>query len=74
VKIWTGDRDILSPDAVAFDAALAAAGVPASGHSLHRQPGAFHDYPLLPVPEGRTARADIAGFLTEQCSTAGRNN
>jgi monoterpene epsilon-lactone hydrolase len=74
VRIWTGDRDILSPDAVAFDAALAAAGVPASGHSLHRQPGAFHDYPLLPVPEGRTARADIAGFLTEQCSTAGRNN
>lgn len=74
VHIWTGDRDILSPQAAEFDAALTAAGAPDTGRSLHRVIGAFHDYPLFPVPEGREAREEITGFLVERCSTAGRNN
>jgi monoterpene epsilon-lactone hydrolase len=73
VRIWSGDRDILSPEASAFDDRLGAAGVPDAAHVLHREPGALHVYPLLPVPEGRAARDEIAHFLASSCSDAGRN-
>ncbi len=53
VTVFTGTRDILNADAHRL-AALA----PAAGLSLdfHEVEGMIHNYPLLPIPEARTAR------------------
>ena len=37
---------------------------PAQPFALHVQDGAIHDYPLLPAPEGRAARREIAARVS----------
>lgn len=61
ITIYIGDRDIFLPDAREFGrrARLEGASV-----DVVVEPGALHVYPLLPVPEGRRARAAILQQLT----------
>lgn len=65
VAVWVGTRDITLPDCRLLRDRLA--GTP--GFRYTELEGAVHVYPLLPVPEGRRARAEIAdhiaGTLTE---------
>lgn len=61
VTLFTGTRDIMNADAHALHRRLVAADVPVT---LHEAPGMIHDYPLLPMPEGRRARRQVAHALT----------
>lgn len=56
VEVWVGTRDITLPDCREL-ARRIPPGVP---FTLHVEDGAVHDYPLLPAPEGRRARREIA--------------
>jgi acetyl esterase/lipase len=61
ITMFSGTRDILNADAhrlVQFAAHV--------GHPLeyHEAPGMVHVYPLLPIPEGRDARARIVEAIT----------
>lgn len=60
VTMYVGTRDILHLDAVRLRDQLEAAGVPAR---LVVAEGAFHDYVLAPVPEGREAVRTIVRDL-----------
>jgi acetyl esterase/lipase len=53
--VLVGSRDICRPDC---DRLLALAP-PSADLTLHVENGSPHDYPLLPTPEGRRARATI---------------
>ncbi|MEV7415869.1 alpha/beta hydrolase [Streptomyces sp. NPDC089919] len=53
VTVFTGTRDVLGTDARELLARARAAGVEVD---FHEAPGQAHNYPLLPVPEGRAAR------------------
>ena len=56
VEVWVGTRDITLPDCREL-----ARRMPAGARFvLHVEDGAIHDYPLLPAPEGRRARREIA--------------
>lgn len=55
--IFSGTHDLYHPDVVALADAAVRAGVPVE---LHVGDGLPHNYPLLPTPEGREARAVIA--------------
>jgi acetyl esterase/lipase len=58
--VLSGTDDILTVDAHRLvDAVRAAGGVV----DLTVAPGQIHDYPLHPTPEGRRARAEIAGWV-----------
>ena len=59
--MWVGTRDIMLPDCRELGARMPA-GAP---FALHVQEGAIHDYPLLPTPEGRAARREIAARVAE---------
>lgn len=61
VTMFSGTRDIVNADAHAFHERASAAGVDVT---LHEAPGMIHDYPLLPIPEGRRARTQIVAALT----------
>lgn len=61
--VWTGTRDVLNPDAHRFRERAVAAGVPVVFHQ-HRD--MFHNWTMQPIPEGRRARTQIAGFLRAQ--------
>ncbi len=61
VTMFSGTRDIVNADAKAFGRRAADAGVAVT---LHEAPAMIHDYPLLPTPEGRRARTQIAAALT----------
>ncbi|GAA4410956.1 hypothetical protein GCM10023168_31260 [Fodinibacter luteus] len=56
VEVWVGTRDITLPDCRELGRRMPS-DVP---FVLHVEHGAIHDYPLLPAPEGRAARRDIA--------------
>lgn len=56
VDLWVGDRDICLPDARRLRDGLQDAGVDVT---YVEEPDAIHVYPLLPVPEGRTARRQV---------------
>lgn len=58
--IFTGTHDLYHPDIVALANRAAGAGVPVE---MHVRNGLPHNYPLLPTPEGREARAIIARAL-----------
>lgn len=60
VTMFSGTRDILNADAARL-VSLAAE----SGHPLdyHEGVGMIHNYPILPMPEGATARAQIAAAI-----------
>lgn len=54
--VFSGTRDMLYPDSIDLVAKARAAGVPIE---LHLRQGQPHNYPGLPTPEGREARAII---------------
>lgn len=56
VEVWVGTRDITLPDIRELGRRMPAD----ASFSLHVEDGAIHDYPLLPAPEGRRARREIA--------------
>ncbi|OBI81752.1 alpha/beta hydrolase fold domain-containing protein [Mycobacterium asiaticum] len=61
LTIFTGTRDILNPDARLLAEKAVAAGVDVD---FREQPQLLHVYPLMPIPEGRAARAIIVESLT----------
>lgn len=61
VTILTGTREILYPDSLLLYDKLTAAGNYAT---LITGEGMNHDYPLLPIPEGREAVRQIAEIMT----------
>lgn len=58
--LLTGTRDILNPDSVIFAERARAAGVDVE---LVSEPGMFHVWPLIDMPEARRARDRIVAFL-----------
>lgn len=60
VTTWVGTRDITLPDCRLLHQRLT--GGPMGGY--HEEPGAIHVYPLLPVPEGRSARRALLADVT----------
>ncbi|WP_181009469.1 alpha/beta hydrolase fold domain-containing protein [Streptomyces sp. SM11] len=60
ITLFSGTRDIVNADARQLAARAAAAGVELE---FHEAPEMVHVYPLLPIPEGRTARATICAAL-----------
>ncbi|CAA9251611.1 MAG: Putative esterase, partial [uncultured Actinomycetospora sp.] len=63
LTVFSGTRDITHPDTCLLVERARAAGVEVD---LHEGAGLVHVYPLLPVPEGRAARAVIVRSLTGQ--------
>jgi acetyl esterase/lipase len=65
IRAFVGSRDVLMPDVLRLQRRFRAAGAGDDRFALTVQPGALHNYPLLPVPEGRIAEhailRDIAG-------------
>ncbi|QKC79816.1 steryl acetyl hydrolase [Mesorhizobium erdmanii] len=59
--VFSGTRDMLYPDSIELAAKARAAGVPVEFHLRKGQP---HNYPGLPTPEGRQARAIILRAAT----------
>ncbi len=60
VTLFCGTRDILLADTERFIPLAEAAGLPLDAHIGE---GMIHNYPLLPIPEGRAARILIADAL-----------
>lgn len=60
VHVVVGTRDILHPDCLVLQARCAEAGVPCE---LTVAEGAFHVYPLAPVPEGRREAERLVALL-----------
>ena len=60
VTMFSGTRDILNADATRFVPIAAAAGLPLD---YHEATGMIHNYAILPIPEGKAARATIAAAL-----------
>ena len=60
VEVWVGTRDITLPDCRELGRRMPS-GAP---FALHVEEGAIHDYPLLPAPEGRAARREIAARVS----------
>ena len=65
--VLTGTRDLLNVDAHRFTAAATAASVDVT---MVNEPGLLHDFPLLPIPEGAKARAQISDFITARFDAA----
>ncbi|MEU5807855.1 MULTISPECIES: alpha/beta hydrolase fold domain-containing protein [unclassified Streptomyces] len=60
MTVFTGTRDVLSPDSRELLRRARAAGAEVE---FHEEPGLPHVYPLLPVPEGRAARDRIVELI-----------
>ncbi|MFG2617576.1 alpha/beta hydrolase fold domain-containing protein [Streptomyces sp. NPDC048507] len=60
LTVFTGTRDVLSTDSRELLARARAAGVAVD---WHEEQGLPHLYPLLPVPEGRSARERIVELI-----------
>ena len=60
LTVFSGTRDITSPDTRLLVSRARAAGVQVDHHE---EAGLVHVHPLLPVPEGRRARRVMAGVL-----------
>ena len=58
--VFSGTRDITSPDTRLLVSRARAAGVQVDHHE---EAGLVHVHPLLPVPEGRRARRLMASLL-----------
>ncbi|MBY6538437.1 alpha/beta hydrolase fold domain-containing protein [Rhodococcus sp. BP-349] len=67
VHVLIGDRDLFLPDVRAFVDEARAAGVDIRSTEC---PGAIHVYPLLPTPEGASARRSIVDALIRDLTTA----
>lgn len=68
VAVHVGTRDITLPDCRLLRDLLGPGRC-----SYHEVPGALHVHPLLPVPEGRAARAEIRAFVRETLDGAARH-
>ncbi|MFE6386871.1 alpha/beta hydrolase fold domain-containing protein [Nocardiopsis dassonvillei] len=62
MDLYIGTRDVFLPDTRRLCALVAQAG---GEVDLHEEEGAFHVYPLVPVPEGSRARARIIGTVQD---------
>lgn len=62
ITMFSGTRDILNADARRLVRKAAAAHLQLD---YHEAPGCLHDYPLLPIPEAREARAVMERVLKE---------
>ncbi|MCK9870185.1 alpha/beta hydrolase [Nocardiopsis dassonvillei] len=62
MDLYIGTRDVFLPDTRRLRALVARAG---GEVDLHEEEGAFHVYPLVPVPEGSRARARIIGTVQD---------
>ncbi|MET9677565.1 alpha/beta hydrolase [Streptomyces sp. NPDC006482] len=60
ITLFSGTRDIVNPDARRLAARATATGVTVD---FHEAPEMLHVYPLLPIPEGRAARATLCAAL-----------
>ncbi|WP_424215163.1 alpha/beta hydrolase fold domain-containing protein [Streptomyces sp. BI20] len=60
LTVFTGSRDLLVTDSREVTRRARAAGVAVD---CHEEPGLPHGYPLLPVPEGRVARARLVALV-----------
>ncbi|CAN5582432.1 alpha/beta hydrolase fold domain-containing protein [soil metagenome] len=60
ITMFSGTRDILNADATRLVALAGAAGVPLE---YHEGEGMIHNYPILPMPEGDAARAQIVAAM-----------
>lgn len=60
MQIFTGTRDLLYPDTLLFAGKVRAAGIPVD---LVVEPGLFHVFPLIDMPEARRARHRMIGYL-----------
>lgn len=60
ITMFSGTRDILNADATRLVALAAAAGV---SLEYHEGEGMIHNYPILPMPEGDAARAQIVAAM-----------
>jgi len=60
VAVFTGTRDMLNADARRFETLAATSGHPIE---LHDVPEMIHVFPLLPIPEAATARAQMVEFI-----------
>ena len=65
--VFCGTRDLLLPQ-VRETVRLARAAGATVGY--HEAPGLLHAYPILPVPEARSARREIAEFLTHRADAS----
>lgn len=61
LTVFSGTRDVLAPDSRELLTRARLAGTPAE---LVEADGQQHCYPLLPVPEGRAARARIVALVS----------
>jgi acetyl esterase/lipase len=59
IHVYVGTRDVLSPDVLRLRRRFDAAGLGRDRFRLTVAPGALHNYPLLPTPEGRLAERAI---------------
>lgn len=63
VHVYAGTRDVLFPDAVLLrDRTANAAG---TDLHLHIGEGMIHDWPIMPIPEGRRAAREILALLRD---------
>jgi acetyl esterase/lipase len=60
ITLFSGTHDILNADALALVRKARATGHPLD---FHQAPNMLHNHPLLPIPEGATARRAIAEVL-----------
>ena len=65
--VLTGTRDLLNPDTHVFAARARAVGVPVD---ILEEPGMFHVWPLLDMPEAHRARDRMVAFIKGIASTA----
>jgi acetyl esterase/lipase len=59
IRVFVGTRDLLLPDVLRLQRRFRSAGHGDDRFTLTVQPGALHNYPLLPAPEGRLAQHAI---------------
>ena len=62
LTVFTGTRDLLNRDARRLRDRMAA-GVPGTSLEFHEAVGMIHDYPLMPIAEGKGARRGIRETL-----------
>ncbi|GAB3073658.1 alpha/beta hydrolase fold domain-containing protein [Nocardioides zeae] len=66
VELWVGTRDVTQPDCRLLAQHLAGTGEV----GYHEVEGAIHVFPILPVPEGRRAVAEILGHVARDLGVA----
>ena len=68
MAIFSGTADILLVDGRRLAGKLAQAGMP--DHTYREYDNMFHVWMLLPIPEGKRARAETADFIRQHRKAA----